>query len=133
MFAHHYNSDIATELIKLRNEGDVDKLNAAIRKYEKMYNDIIDQMFEDQDIRDRYHINMTGYTDYTNLIEDAEGFDHVLRIFDNIIDDETVKVPSASVISGSIIDDLSRQLFAGVDVKYDPSFKMSEETFDKFK
>ena len=133
MFAHHYNSDIATELIKLRNEGDVNKLNAAIRKYEKMYNDIVDQMFEDQDMRDRYHINMTGYTDYTNLIEDTEGFDHVLRIFDNIVDDKTVKVPSASVISGSIIDDLSRQLFAGIDVKYDPSFKMSEETFDKFK
>lgn len=133
MFTPHYGKEISVELIALRNKGDVEGLKKAIRKYEQKYNEIIDKMFQDEEMRNMYHINMTGYIDYCDLINDAEAFDHVLRIFDAIINDNEIKVPKASVISGTIIDDISRRLFAGEDVQYDPSFRMSEETFNKFK
>ena len=137
MFTPKYGDEIIRELITLREQGDTEGLKAAIKKYEKHYNDLIDSMYQDEDMRNIYHIDMTGYIEYCDLINDVEGFDHVLRIFDNIQKDkngnEYVFLPKASVISGTILDDIQRQLFEGVDVQYDPAFRMSEDTFNKFK
>jgi hypothetical protein len=42
-------------------------------------------------------------------------------------------LPAASVISGTIVDEICRRCFSGEDVKNEPRFKMDDSTFEQLK
>ena len=150
MFPNESNVYVHEYLNEARNNGNITELHRRIRELQQRYNQQIDEQFADETQRNEHYINLDGYLKYCDLLKDSEAYNHVLRIFDsmkmitegvkvgensntNINSKFYIRLPKASAISGTIIDDINRRLFLGEDVQYDPSFMMSEEVFESHK
>lgn len=150
MFPNEPNVYVHEYLNEARNSGNITELHRRIRELQQRYNQQIDEQFTDETQRGEHYINLDGYLKYCDLLKDSEAYNHVLRIFDsmkmitegvkvgensntNINSKFYIRLPKASAISGTIIDDINRRLFLGEDVQYDPSFMMSEEVFESHK
>ena len=150
MFPHEPNVYVHEYLNEARNSGNITELHRRIHELQQRYNQQIDEQFADETQRNEHYINLDGYLKYCDLLKDSEAYNHVLRIFDsmkmitegvkvgensntNINSKFYIRLPKASAISGTIIDDINRRLFLGEDVQYDPSFIMSEEVFESHK
>lgn len=152
MFTKEPNIYVHEYLNEARNSRDISELHKRIRNLQERYNRQVDEQFSEESQRNEHYINLDGYLKYCDLLNDSEAYNHVLRIFDAMVmrvsginvGSQTsekidinsqfyIKLPTASVISGTIIDDINRRLFLGEDVQYDPSFMMSEKTFDSHK
>ena len=101
---------------------DIEAYKARIIELQDEFNkDLEDQYGKDSDVYKFHCVNLEVYTN-EDLLEDIGVPDAVASIV-------TREIPVASVISGTIVDRIARNVFAGETVKYSPEFMMSEDVF----
>ena len=107
------------EYIKAINQMADDYYNTAVRLYGT-----------DSELAERCKINPEGYFQTDDILKSDETINSIAKLFAHT--DTDLFLPGASVISGSIIDGIARDILAGKTLNYeDVDQRMSEEIFDK--
>lgn len=107
------------EYIKAINQMADDYYNTAVRLYGT-----------DSELAERCKINPEGYFQTDDILKSDETINSIAKLFAHT--DTNLFLPGASVISGSIIDGIARDILAGKTLNYeDVDQRMSEEVFDK--
>lgn len=82
---------------------------------------------------DRANINIDGYLQNDDILKDDDTINALAKLFAH--DGDNLFEPFSSVISGSIVDNIARNVFGHLDIQYeqgsDISKYMSKKTFDK--
>ena len=113
-----------------------------IEGYKNEYIKAIDQMADDyyntavrlygtdSELAERCKINPEGYFQTDDILKSDETINSIAKLFAHT--DTDLFLSGASVISGSIIDGIARDILAGKTLNYeDVDQRMSEEIFDK--
>lgn len=113
-----------------------------IEGYKNEYIKAIDQMADDyyntavrlygtdSELAERCKINPEGYFQTDDILKSDETINSIAKLFAHT--DTNLFLPGASVISGSIVDGIARDILAGKTLNYeDIDQRMSEEVFDK--
>lgn len=107
------------EYIKAINQMADDYYNTAVRLYGT-----------DSELAERCKINPEGYFQTDDILKSDETINSIAKLFAHT--DTNLFLPGASVISGSIIDGIARDILAGKTLNYeDVDQRMPEEVFDK--
>lgn len=105
-----------------------------IKALKDEYYNIAVRLYGDNNIySDRANINIDGYLQSDDILKDDDTINALAKLFAH--DGDNLFEPFASVISGSIVDDIARRVFGHIDIQYeqepDISKYMSEKAFDK--
>lgn len=107
------------EYIKAINQMADNYYNTAVRLYGT-----------DSELAERCKINPDGYFQTDDILKSDETINSIAKLFAHT--DTDLFLPGASVISGSIIDGIARDILAGKTLNYeDVDQRISEEIFDK--
>ncbi len=107
------------EYIKAINQMADDYYNTAVRLYGT-----------DSELAERCKINPEGYFQTDDILKSDETINSIAKLFAHT--DTNLFLPGASVISGSIIDGIARDILAGKTLNHeDVDQRMPEEVFDK--
>lgn len=107
------------EYIKAINQMADNYYNTAVRLYGT-----------DSELAERCKINPEGYFQTDDILKSDETINSIAKLFAHT--DTNLFLPGASVISGSIIDGIARDILAGKTLNYeDVDQRMPEEVFDK--
>lgn len=107
------------EYIKAIDQMADDYYNTAVRLYGT-----------DSELAERCKINPEGYFQTDDILKSDETINSIAKLFAHT--DTNLFLPGASVISGSIVDGIARDILAGKTLNYeDIDQRMSEEVFDK--
>lgn len=115
--------DNLTEELKDLRQNDPDAYKARILELQDEFNQYLEQQFGKDSIVYKFHkIDISVYT-HDDLMNDMGVPEAVAQIV-------LRKIPNASVIAGTIIDEIARKVFAGQDVKYSSDYLMAEDAFE---
>lgn len=106
--------------------------NAYIKQIQDLrddyYNIAVRLYGEDTIYAQRANINVDGYLQNDDILKSDDTINAVAKMFARNGDD--LFEVTGSVISGTIVDDICRQVFSHNTVKYDQSLMMSEDCFN---
>lgn len=128
MYPEKNKADVEEIKNKLQDlqQTDVEAYKKEIIRLQDEFNQKLEQKYgKDSDKYSAYNFHKIDLQIYTHddLLSDIGVPEAIAQIVSR-------DLPKASVISGTIIDDIARIVFSGGYIKYSPEYKMSEDTFN---
>ena len=119
------NNESADKIKELRKE-----YISLIKKLRDEYNDIVVKKYgNNQNDVDRFYLNFDGYLQNDDILISDDIIDAISTLLarngDNLFE------VTATTVSGTIVDEIARNVFSHKQLNNQPRFKMSDQTFNK--
>ena len=111
---------------------DKKRYKQGIEYYQNRYNEALEKLYgKDSEMYNQYKIDLSLYW-HDDIINDEEAIEsvaHIAAIGNG--DARGLNIPLRSVLAGSIVDEIAREVFSGRNIAYDAKYKMPETVFNR--